>query len=163
SLELGRLIQDGEGNVGYRFVSDYPFRGREPHVLDTFETSALAALRQDSSKPIIEVGGSVFNQTVRLASPVTMGQPCGNCHNTHRESRKKDGKVGDVRGIQSITESQPIEANLFAFKYLLIYFVFAALAGIGFILSQFRQSRAVARLNRELQVANDFLASISMK
>ena len=46
SLELGRVISEQQSNIGYRFVSDYPFKNRAPHTLDRFELGALAALRQ---------------------------------------------------------------------------------------------------------------------
>ena len=48
SLELGKVIGEQQGNITYRFVSDYPFKGRAPHELDTFEQDALAKLRQRS-------------------------------------------------------------------------------------------------------------------
>ncbi|MCB1485933.1 MAG: adenylate/guanylate cyclase domain-containing protein [Bauldia sp.] len=163
SLELGRIIGVDDGAVGYRFVSDYPFAGREPHALDDFEQEALKVLRNDPTTPVVEVGGTLFHQTVRLATPIIMGEACAKCHNAHPDSPKHDWKAGDVRGIQSILVNQPIEANLFAFKYLLIYFLCAAVCGIVFIVSQIRQSNAVARLNKELRVANDFLASVSLK
>lgn len=162
SLELGKLIGD-EGGVGYRFVSDYPFKGREPHLLDGFETEALTALRADPARPIVQSGGTLLNRTVRIATPILMGESCVSCHNTHPDSPKKDWKVGDVRGIQEITVQQPVEANLFAFKYLFAYLIFAAGAAIAFIIWQTRQSRAVARLNRELHLTNDFLATVSLK
>jgi class 3 adenylate cyclase len=162
SIELGRLIGH-DGDVGYRFVSDYPFAGREPHNLDTFETNALATLRADPSHPVFQIGGSLFNRSVRLATPIIMGETCVACHNSHPESPKKDWKVGDVRGIQEITVQQPVEANLFAFKYLFAYLVLAAIAAVAFIVWQFRQAKSVARLNRELHVTNDFLATVSLK
>lgn len=162
SLELGRLIGE-DGNVGYRFVSDFPFAGRQPHNLDAFEKDALARLRADPAEPVIEVGGSLFNRSVRLATPIIMGETCVACHNSHPESPKKDWKVGDVRGIQEVTVQQPVEANLFAFKYLIAYLVFAAIAAAAFIIWQFRQARSVARLNRELHLTNDFLATVSLK
>src|SRR5258708_610391 len=47
SLELGRLIQTNQrSDIGYRFVSDYPFANRAPHPLDDFERGALLQLRQ---------------------------------------------------------------------------------------------------------------------
>ncbi len=162
SLELGRLIGE-EGSVGYRFVSDFPFAGREPHNLDEFERNALARLRADPSEPVIQVGGSLFSRTVRLATPIILGEACVACHNSHPESPKKDWKVGDVRGIQEVTVQQPVEANLFAFKYLFAYLVFAAIAAVAFIAWQFRQAKSVARLNRELHLTNDFLATVSLK
>src|SRR3954467_5033601 len=45
SLELGRVINEQQHNIEYRFVSDFPFKDRAPHVLDTFETDALKLLR----------------------------------------------------------------------------------------------------------------------
>ena len=92
-----------------------------------------------------------------------MGEVCVSCHNSHAESPKHDWKVGDVRGIQEISVVQPIAANIFSFKYLLLYFVLTAAGGLVFILLQRRQSRLIRGMNRELVEANDFLASISMK
>jgi adenylate cyclase len=98
-----------------------------------------------------------------LVAPVIMGQACVNCHNSHPESPKKDWKVGDVRGIQEVTIAQPIAANLFSFKYLLAYFVLAAISGISFLGMQRRQANRIEGMNRELESANDFLAMLSMK
>ncbi|TIU12957.1 MAG: DUF3365 domain-containing protein, partial [Mesorhizobium sp.] len=94
---------------------------------------------------------------------VVMGQVCVTCHNSHPDSPKTDWKVGDVRGIQEISVNQPIAANVLAFKYLLLYFGFAAAAGLTFILLQRRQSALVQGINKELSEANDFLAAISLK
>ena len=44
SIELGKKISSQNALVKYRFVSDYPFIGRESHPLDSFETGALASL-----------------------------------------------------------------------------------------------------------------------
>jgi class 3 adenylate cyclase len=92
-----------------------------------------------------------------------MGAACVACHNLHPESPKRDWKVGDVRGIQEITISQPLAANLFSFKYLLAYFMFMAASGITFIAVQRRQAATIRNMNRELETANDFLAQLSMK
>lgn len=51
SLELGRVIADRQSNVSYRFISDYPFRGRAPHSLDEFEKNSLTALRARPDQP----------------------------------------------------------------------------------------------------------------
>ena len=163
SLELGRLISQHDGDLQYRFISDLPFAGREPHPMDGFERDALARLRADPQANIIAFSGSVFDRTVRIATPVILAAACVNCHNTHPDSPKRDWRAGDVRGIQEITIAQPIRANIFAFRYLLVYFAFAALVGVWFILHERRASRLIQRANQELGAANDFLASISMK
>jgi adenylate cyclase len=92
-----------------------------------------------------------------------MGPACVSCHNSHPESPKRDWKVGDVRGIQELSITQPIAANLFSFKYLLAYFALAAISGVSFLLLQRRQAEQIKGMNRELEQNNDFLASLSLK
>lgn len=166
SIELGRAISDQEGTSGaisYRFVSDYPFENRPPHKLDDFERSALERLRADPKAEVVQVEGGLFDRQVRLATPVIMGETCVGCHNRHPESPKRDWKLGDVRGIQEIVVDQPLASNILAFKFLLIYLVGAATVGLLFIGQQHRQATIMRRVNRELELANDFLATISMK
>jgi class 3 adenylate cyclase len=163
SLELGRVIGAQQENITYRFVSDFPFQNRAPHQLDKFEKDALDALRKDPEQKIVETETSLFNDKVRLVAPVTMGPACVSCHNSHPESPKTDWKVGDVRGIQEVIIAQPIAANIFSFKFLLAYFVIAAGSGLSFLSLQRRQARRIKGMNKELESANDFLASLSMK
>lgn len=163
SIELGNRISADDGSVKYRFVSDHPFRGRKSHNLDDFERAAIQALRANPDVPVVEVAGSFLDRSVRVASPVLMSAVCVSCHNTHPDSPKRDWNVGDVRGIQEIAIAQPIAANVFSFKFLLVYFALASFAGGAFILLQRRQAALIQGMNRELTEANDFLATISMK
>jgi adenylate cyclase len=163
SLELGRVVSTQQRNIAYRFVSDYPFKNRPAHALDSFERSALASLRQDPTQRPIDVSWSLFTDRVRLVVPVLMEPTCVACHNTHPDSPKRDWKVGDVRGIQEVTISQPLVTNLFAFRYLLLYFLFMAAVGFSFIVLQNRQASTIERINRQLTAANDFLTAVSNK
>jgi adenylate cyclase len=163
SLELGRVISEQQQNISYRFVSDYPFKNRPTHALDQFETNALSQLRQNSKQQLAQVTNTIFSDRVRLIAPVVMGQACVNCHNSHPESPKLDWKVGDVRGIQEVSIAQPIGNNILAFKYLLAYFVLIATIGTLFIMLQRRQAAIINGMNVELETANEFLASLSMK
>jgi class 3 adenylate cyclase len=144
-------------------VSDFPFANRAPHTLDAFETDALHRLRENPRQVLSDVSNSLFSDRVRLVAPVVMGQTCVNCHNAHPESPKRDWKVGDVRGIQEVTITQPIAGNIFSFKYLLAYFILVATVGLLFIALQRRQAATIQGMNAELETANDFLASLSMK
>jgi adenylate cyclase len=130
SLELGKVIGAQQENINYRFVSDYPFKNRTPHQLDAFERAALGSLRANSDQKIVDASSSLFSDQVRLVAPILMGAACVSCHNSHPESPKTDWKVGDVRGIQELTITQPIAANIFSFKYLLAYFILAAASGV---------------------------------
>ncbi len=161
SLELGRVVSEHQDGIIYRFVSDYPFRHRAPHALDDFERQSLLALRKDATLAPSDVSWHGFSNTVRLIAPVIMGQTCVSCHNTHPDSPKRDWKIGDVRGIQEISITQPLASNIFAFRYLLIYFLFAATLGIGFIVLQRRQSAMIQGFNMELADKNAFLSRIS--
>jgi adenylate cyclase len=163
SLELGRVIGEQQANIKYRFVSDQPFRGRAAHALDGFEMGALTALRGNPEQTMMRVSRAGFTNTYRLVTPVIMGSACVQCHNTHPDSPRTDWKVGDVRAIQEVIISQPLAANILSFKYLLAYFVCAAVAGLGFILMQRRQAKLIRAVNRELESANEFLAAVSMK
>jgi class 3 adenylate cyclase len=151
SLELGKVVSEQQRNIKYRFVSDYPFKNRAPHALDEFETAALARLRQNSNQQLTQVSSSTFADTVRLIAPIIMEQPCVNCHNSHPESPKTDWKVGDVRGIQEVSITQPIGGNIFAFKYLLGYFALTAAIGSLFIALQRRQAATISNMNAELE------------
>ena len=163
SLELGRVISERQHNITYRFVSDYPFANRAPHPLDQFEEDSLRRLRENPNQVLSLNSSSLFVDQVRLVAPVVMAAACVACHNSHPESPKHDWKVGDVRGMQEVTITQPIANNLFAFKYLLAYFFLVAAVGLLFIALQRRQAAIIRGINSELETANDFLASLSMK
>ena len=165
SIELGEVISSKGNSIGYRFVSDYVFSSRAPHNLDKFEEKAIATFRRKSQarKMVSEAAGSVFNRTTRVAVPVVMGGACVSCHNSHPESPKKDWKIGDVRGIQTVTVGQSIVANIKSFQFLIAYLVIAGTIGIAFSALQWRQAITFHKLNEELATTNSFLASISMK
>jgi class 3 adenylate cyclase len=165
SIELGDVISKTEGNIAYRFVSDFPFANRPRHVLDSFETRALSTFRapDGSARNLAVTSGSIFDRQIRIVTPVIMGASCVACHNSHPQSPKHDWSVGDVRGIQEITIQQPIAANAMSFKFLLAYFVLAGTFGLVFARAQARQAKSFRRMNRELEAGNEFLASISMK
>ncbi|WP_119388098.1 adenylate/guanylate cyclase domain-containing protein [Taklimakanibacter lacteus] len=163
SLELGKVIGEQQGNITYRFVSDYPFKGRAPHELDPFEQAALQMLRGDPKQVVNNVSWNNLSGQVRLVAPVLMAAPCVACHNKHPDSPKKDWKEGDVRGIQEVIIDQPIARNLFSFRWLLSYFGVMAAFGLGVVGWQNRQSNLIAGMNKELESNNAFLAAVSMK
>ncbi len=165
SIELGAVIGQRANNIRYRFVSDEVFAGRAPHRLDAFESGALDSLRRSgkADDAVTQISGLILNREIRMAVPVVMGTACVACHNTHPQSPKRDWKVGDIRGIQAITIEQPIAANVLSFKYLLFYLLAAGAFGTAFAALQWRQATRFSHLNTELEVANSFLASVSMK
>jgi serine phosphatase RsbU (regulator of sigma subunit) len=157
SKELAGLIEEHAGNISYRFVSDYPFIGRDDNDLDRFEIAALAAFRTGLQTKFKEESGTVFSRKVRVATPVLMGAACVSCHNSHEQSPKKDWLVNDVRGIQAITSERRIATNIFAFKYLIIYFLFAGSTSAFVLVTQRNQSRNIEGYNAQLKDTNSAL------
>ena len=76
SLELGRVISEQQQNIAYRFISDYPFKGRSAHLLDEFETAALTNLRTDPNQTPSSVSRGVFADRARLVVLLVMGATC---------------------------------------------------------------------------------------
>ncbi|SPJ28558.1 adenylate/guanylate cyclase domain-containing protein [Falsiruegeria mediterranea] len=165
SLELGEKIGAVEGDVEYRFVSDYTFANRPPHKLDEFERNALIKFRTDPMDHdfFVNSTGNVWNREITLATPVVMAGGCVRCHNSHAESPKKDWKVGDVRALQTVTVRQPVALNLWSFKWLLLYFTAAGTMGFFFAVMQYKLAASFSRMNDELTANNEFLAGISLK
>lgn len=165
SLELGKEIGATEGDVRYRFVSDYTFTNRPAHTLDDFEKRALTEFRQNPTGAtfLTNSTGNVRNREITLATPVIMSGSCVSCHNAHPESPKRDWKVGDIRAVQTVSVRQPVALNLWSFKWLLLYFAVAGTIGGLFAAIQFRLASGFSRLNDELAENNKFLADISVK
>jgi adenylate cyclase len=165
SLEVGNKLSEASSanHMGYRFFSDYPFPPRAFHKFDPFERDALKLLREKKETSVYDVSGSVLDRKVRLITPITMGAGCVSCHNQNPNSPKRNWMIGDVRGLEEFTVSQPLAANIFAFRYLLIYFVLVAIIGITVVAMQRYQTWLIARVNGELSRTNEFLESVAQK
>jgi adenylate cyclase len=163
SLELGSIVGRRQHNISYRFVSDFPFRGRARHVLDRFERDALATLRRQPQLVLSDVHEVGFSNQVRFIVPVIMGPTCVACHNADADSPRHDWKVGDVRGIQEVSITQPVLSNIFSLKYLLLYVACAGGLGLCFIALQRRQAKMIVTANRDLVAGNARLTSVSEK
>jgi serine/threonine protein kinase len=96
-----QLSQSSKTGVKVRQYSDYPFPWRTdggPH--DDFEQAALLHLRQSKGQETVHEFTEIDGQrVVRYAQARIMKQACVDCHNTHPQSRRKDWRVGDVRGV----------------------------------------------------------------
>jgi class 3 adenylate cyclase len=151
SLDLGNIVAKNQGDVTYRFISHYPFKGRAAHDFDAFENSALAAFEANPRlAPIGGVSWHGLTSQVRYVTPIVMGTTCVACHNADPASPKRDWKVGDIGGIQESTTVRMIAPNVGSFKFLLIYMLFAGAVGIGFILLQHRQAQFLESISTKL-------------
>jgi class 3 adenylate cyclase len=163
SIELGKLIGAEEGNVEYRFVSEFPFTNRPPYRLTDFERTALRTFQADrgASKTATQIIGGLMDRKMTVATPIIMGTTCVACHNSHPQSPKHDWRVGDIRGIQAITVQQPLAFGIWSFRWLLGYMAVAGGFGLMFAVGQFGLAREFNGLNAELELKNAFLSKIS--
>jgi serine/threonine protein kinase len=99
-----QLAQVSKTGVQVRQYSDEPFPWRiDGGPKDQFERMALARLRENNGQGTVhEFTDLAGERVVRFAQARIMQPTCVECHNTHPQSRRKDWKEGDVRGVLEI-------------------------------------------------------------
>ena len=141
TIELGESVSRSNKGGSFRLLSDFPFATRtDGGPRNDFERDALAALTEGQTEQfvrIIEEGG---HPALRFAQPVRMKETCVACHNSHPDSTRRDWKVGDVRGIQTVSVPLPGAGLWAAFSTGEVSFLMsialvatALLAGLGLI------------------------------
>jgi hypothetical protein len=99
------LAKTSKTGVQVRQYSDVPFPWRtDGGPRDEFERTALERLRRSKGREthheFTEIDGQ---RVVRYAQARIMKRDCVECHNSHKQSPRKDWKEGDVRGVLVIT------------------------------------------------------------
>ena len=92
----------------FRFFSRYPLYLRPTSgPQDDFEEDALAFFEdQPDAQTFSRIEDFDGERMSRYAVAIRMTKSCVRCHNEHVDSPKRDWKLGDLRGVQSI--SQPV-------------------------------------------------------
>jgi serine/threonine protein kinase len=139
TIELGKLLSDkGASGKQVRLYSNYPFRSRKDGgPKDDFEREALRRLEENPFEPVHSFEAFEGRPSLRYVTARRMQASCIHCHNTHPDSdpRKRDWKVGDVRGALEIilpldSENAHIRNGLEG-TFLLMAVVAAALLGLS--------------------------------
>lgn len=109
SIELSEQLSDRSQGSLFRLYSDYPFPNRQATggPQDRFEQDALTYLRRYPTAAFYRKENLDDHVTFRYAEAVRMKPSCVECHNALPSSPKRDWKVGDVRGVLTIT--QPLD------------------------------------------------------
>ncbi len=103
TIELGEQVSQRSEGARFRLYSDHPYPWRtDGGPRDSFESEALAAVEHGSLEEYVKVESQGDRSTLRYAQAVHMGPTCVHCHNSRADSPKRDWKVGDVRGVQSV-------------------------------------------------------------
>jgi serine/threonine protein kinase len=110
SVELAdRISQKGSG-MQIRLYSDHPFpwRQKEGGPKDGFQEEALRALRSEPDRPFYRLEDLKGRRSLRYATASRMEKRCVDCHNSLKESPKRDWKDGDVVGVYEV--SLPVDS-----------------------------------------------------
>jgi len=171
-IELGNRLSVNVNNDGMfvRLYSDFPFphRRKEGGPRDKFEREALQHLRQHPEQQFFRVEQFQGRQSLRYAQADILKPSCIGCHNTSRDSPKKDWKVGDVRGILEITTpldsfmaktNQGLQENFTMLAFLSVL----GLSGITLVIGRLRQTskeleHRVRERTAQLQKTNEQLS-----
>lgn len=162
SIEIGDVIgegADGEGST-FAFVSDAPFLNRSRPKLDPFQQQALSAFRAD---PALQEFSSIdrrlgLSERLRFAIPVRMEAACVACHNSHPDSPVRTWKVGDVRGLQDVSVSVALGAQIGESVLLGLYLVLFVGAALVAMRDYRRGNLSLQSLNASLAASRSALA-----
>lgn len=82
--------------------SPYPWPNRKDRPANDFERKAWTDLTQNPDAVITNYTERDGRKFIRVAVADRMEQSCVACHNSHPDSPKKDWKVGDLRGVETV-------------------------------------------------------------
>lgn len=152
AIELGELLSQDDPAMSIRLYSNYPFPNRQKTggSRNRFEREAFAFLSKNPEQRFYRKEKMENHLIFRYAEAVTMKPSCVQCHNTLPSSPKKDWKVGDVRGVVSI--SQPLDQVMLLAKNGLrkILITLSSIIGLAFVGIVFVLNR-LRYFNQELQ------------
>lgn len=154
AVEIGEIFSDSklDSNTKVFFGSDYPFPDRNRPPLDEFQAKAIQAFRENPDWTVIDelkaplLGAANY----RIAIPIKMQAQCLGCHNNATYWKKRDWKVGDVRGIQEVS-STVLDSGVWNYRYLIAYLTFLAFFTLGVVMTFRRSSVRIKHVNESLQ------------
>ena len=104
--DFGNFMSTNHAQYQVKMYSDMPFSWRK-QTLDKFDTNAMNVLRENPEVPYWRIENDESGTPIlRYAIADKLKQSCVACHNSYPGTPKTDWKVGDVRGVFSI--SRPI-------------------------------------------------------
>jgi PAS domain S-box-containing protein len=169
TMDIGRRMTDRGSGLRWRLYSEYPFPWRKdggPH--DTFERDAIKALKINPKQPFYRMEQFQGQTVLRYAVADLMRPQCIACHNTNPDSPKTDWKVGDLRGVLTLTRSlNPTvvvaQSGLQGALGLMALVAALSLTGIGVVLGKQRQhAKGLAtEVAERRKVEKDLMASIA--
>jgi signal transduction histidine kinase/ActR/RegA family two-component response regulator len=152
SILLGNQLGE-HADTQIMLYSDHPFpwraTKRNADSQERFEAKALTALRKNAQEPYYAFVENKDGTVLKFASADLMRSSCVDCHNNHPQTPKSDWKVGDVRGVLSVTKSLtgPTNRARLSLRGMIPVMLGTSLLGIlllGLLASRLRKSAVIA-------------------
>jgi signal transduction histidine kinase/DNA-binding response OmpR family regulator len=168
---FGEFLQTEKNSYQVRLFSNQPFPWRTENKLDDFESWALKELSNTSKSSVSRFETLDGVATLRFARADKLSESCVACHNTYPGTPKTDWKVGDVRGVFSISrplasfESAAQESLKQSFL-LMVALILGMLVLLFNVLRRLKNSltisnEALEQTNRLGELKSEFLANMS--
>ena len=153
AIEMGERFSQMNDGAETRLYSEYPFPNREKTggPKDAFEKDAIEFLKNNPTQAYYRKENQAGRAMFRYAQPVIMESSCLDCHNRLKDSPKRNWRLGEVRGVVSI--SQPLESLISMRKKGLerisvSFLSLVSISGLGLFLVVNR----LKQINQELDV-----------
>jgi hypothetical protein len=105
--EAARLVREKRSPIHYRLISLWPIN-RKNGPENEFERLGLEEVRRNPDRPYTGTVDTETGLTFRAVYPdKAVAHACVGCHNSHRDSPKRDFKQNDIMG--GIVISIPVE------------------------------------------------------
>jgi PAS domain S-box-containing protein len=145
SMKLGEEIGKHANGAKAQLYSPFPWRVKKSTTQSTsFKNDAWNFLSSHPNETYSRFEKLGTNTVLHYATADIMRPECVACHNSHPDSPKKDWKIGDVRGVLSI--SLPLndivlqtEANLKNTSFAYFAIGLGLVLVIGFVIIKLRQ------------------------
>ena len=168
---FGEFLQTEKNSYQVRLFSNKPFPWRTENTLDDFESWALKELSNSSKASVSRIETVNGVSTLRFARADKLSESCVACHNSYPGTPKTDWKVGDLRGIFSI--SRPLasfesasQASLKQSFLLMLALILGMLVLLFNVLRRLKDAlrtsnEALKETNRLGELKSEFLANMS--
>lgn len=147
-IDAGERISTSVEGLRVRLCSDHPWR-KDAEPKSEFQREALAILRERAEKRNSDLtwyrfGNENGQRSLFFAKGQLMKESCIDCHKTHRDSPRRNWKIGDLAGALVIT--QPLKPDIERTRngmrgaFILLAVLVAVPSALG-LLSVFARSR----------------------
>lgn len=147
--DFGDYLSSQDESYQVRVYSDLPFEWRMQDGLggprDQFEKDAMEAAKENPDIPFWRFEERNGQTLLRYSVPDKLREGCVSCHNSYPGTPKTDWKVGDVRGVLTVTRpisdmNQKIEESARNTFFIMVLVAITTLLLLGIMLKRLRKT-----------------------